>query len=307
MSSGLAPQIDVKQLITDTFGTDILTYVANKKRGGDSGRKGTRYEDFFFLYKAAEIAVKYLAAPKPWPTVRGQVFGFVDDVVVIEPNRTDYYQLKNVKSITWTSGDHPLEVDFYNQYTVAQALGQPNPMTHLVVSDRTLKGSLEAAVPQNIRSYSSVIYFPYSEGSLNRLVLESDELQVVLKSLSKHSNPTLDQIEGVFGVLAMSLWQHPDGGEVDTLLHAANQRLPNLLRSLEVVDEKQFVIPEFENTLAGIPGLTYSFDKGFFSWSAFGMSGIFDTDCASAEFAKFQADVVQAQPGVFDDFEGLLP
>jgi hypothetical protein len=73
------------------------------------------------------------------------------------------------------------------------------------------------------------------------------------------------------------------------------------------VDEKQFVIPNFENTLAAIPGLTYSFDKGFFSWSAFGMSGIFSTDCASAEFAEFQAVVVQNHPITFDDFEGLLP
>jgi hypothetical protein len=307
MSSQSASQNDVKELIRVMHGDAGVTYVTNKKRGGDSGRKGPRYEDFFFVYKAAEIAVTYIAQPRPWPAVRGQVLGYVDDVVVLTRTQSDYYQLKNVASITWTSGDHPLEADFANQYTIAQALGLPRPLTHLVVPDADLKAKMVAAMPQTISAHSSVVHFPYSDGSLNRLVLECTHLQELLKTLSKRREPTLDEIEGVYGVLTMSLLQHPDGAEVDVLLDSANKRLPNLLRSLNVVDEKQFVISNFENTLAAIPGLTYSFDKGFFSWSAFGMSGIFSTDCASAEFARFQANVVQNQPPTFDDFEGLLP
>lgn len=305
--NSLPPKADVKKLITDTFGDQVCSYVCNKKRGGDNGRKGVRYEDAFFVYKTAEIAIKYLSEPRPWPLVQGQVFGFVDDVVVNESHRTDYHQLKNVKSITWSSGEHPLETDFCNQYTIAQALGELNPRTYLVVADEDLRARLEATIPQAIAPYTAVLYFPYAEGSLNRLVLESGELQTVLAALSKSSNPSLDQIEGVFGVLTMALLQYPDGGRVDELLRAANVRIPNLLRSLDVVNEKQFLLPEFESALAGIPGLTYSFDKGFFSWNAFGTSGIFETDCGSAEFAKFQADVVHTRPGAFDDFEGLLP
>ena len=80
-----------------------------------------------------------------------------------------------------------------------------------------------------------------------------------------------------------------------------------MLRSLDIVDLKQLIRTDFTNTIAAIQGLTYAFDKGFFSWSAFGTSGIFPSDCSDEQFAQFQETVVQQQPITFDDFEGLLP
>jgi hypothetical protein len=133
------------------------------------------------------------------------VLGYVDDVVVLTPSQSDYYQLKNVASISWTAGDHPLETDFLNQYKLSQVLGQRQPLTHLVVPDTELKAKLEAAIPQAISGHTSVVHFPYADGSLNRLVMECAHLQELLKTLSRRREPTLDEIEGVYGVLMMSL------------------------------------------------------------------------------------------------------
>ncbi|HAT30475.1 MAG TPA: hypothetical protein DCW29_06350 [Janthinobacterium sp.] len=295
------------ELIERCLGEQARKYVLNKKTGGESSKKGNRYEDYFLVYKAAEIAVEYLQKGGKWPSLHGQVLGFVDDVVVKAVDKTEYFQLKNSPSISWTKGDHPLETDFRYQFVIASYLNEPAPTTDLVVSDETLRAKLEESIPELIKAHTSARYFPYGEGHLNRVVLESKHLQELLSFLSKSVNPTLDELEGVFGVLLIASCLHPDGEAVDTMLRSANKRVPNLLRSLNVADLKQLIRADFTNTIAAIPGLTYAFDKGFFSWNAFGTSGIFPFDCSDAQFAQFQEIVVLKHPITFDDFEGLLP
>jgi hypothetical protein len=297
---------DLAKVITDSLGKDAYTYACNKHRGGENGKRGCRYEDLFFGFKAAEIANAHLGKAGAWPELRGQILGFVDDVVVAGAEKTDYFQLKNVQSISWTSGDHPLEVDFAYQYTVATALNEPTPRMHLVVANQELKGKLEQAVPEKIREYTTVTYFAYGE-TPNHVVLQNYQLQELLKPLSKNPNPTLDELEGVYSILIMSSFHFPDGAAVDEMLHSANKRTPNLLRAIYIEDVRQYLVPGFEEVLAAIPGLTYAFNKGFFSWSAFGMSEIFRTDCSSEQFKDFQTTVVERQPSTIDDFEELLP
>jgi len=297
----------VKNKIAEILGADALKYAQNKKKGGDNGKKGTRYEDFYLAYRAAEVAVSYLGKPVPWPSIHGQVLGFVDDVVVRSGEKTEYSQLKNVKTIGWQTGDHPLETDFRYQFQVATALGEPTPLTDLVVSREELKTALGVAIPDSIIDHTAVKYFPYGDGSINRLILENPELQKVLAQLSKKLNPTLDELEGVLGVLVLTGFHYPDGGSVDEIIRATSKIHPNYLCSLNVADVKQFILPGFENALAGITGLAYAFQKGFFSWTAFGMSETFGTDCSTQQFADFQNQVVHRQPMTIDDFEGLLP
>ena len=297
----------VGTLIAQAFGNDVYTYAVNKQRGGDSGKKGSRYEDFFLAYKAAKIAVENLDKPCPWPHLQGQIFGFVDDAVVRTPTETEYSQLKNVESISWSSGKHPLEKDFYYQYSLAVQMGDASPRTQLVVSNKDLKDKLKASMPNAISAHTQVLHFPYGDGSKNRLLLESVELQDLLRPLSKKPNPSLADLESVFGVLIIATFNEPDGGTVDSLLRAANLEHPYQLRLLDVVDLKQIVHVEFEGLLAAISGLSYSFDKGFFSWSGFGMSQTMHTDCTSEEFGRFQRRIVQHKPQTFDDFEELLP
>lgn len=251
--------------------------------------------------------MSYLGKPFPWPNLRGQILGFVDDAVVHSEAGIEYSQLKNVEALTWTGGDHPLEDDFAFQYQLALELGDENPKTHLIVSKPDLCRTLEAKIPPSIASHTEVRHFPYGSGSKNRLLLECPALQSVLTPLSKKPNPSLADLESVFGVLIIATMSEPEGGTVDALLRVANREQPYQLRMLDVVDLKQYVTSEFEAALAAVPGLTYSLDKGFFSWAAFGMTQTLHTDCTSAEFARFQKRIVQAQPVTFDDFEELLP
>jgi len=295
------------EAISSCLGEAACKYALNKKRGGSNGKKGTRYEDFFLAYKTAEAASQHSFSFDAWPYLEGQTLGFVDDAVLHKKDNAAHYQLKNVKAITWTGGEHPIETDFSYQIALSTSLLQPSPSTSLVVSDKALRDELLGSMPESIKAHSDVEFFPYGDGSFNRLVLEYPFIQDVLRPLSKSLSPTMDELVSVYGVLILGCMLHPEGASVDEIIRSAKRYVPDQLGSIGVVDMKKFVTPEFVHILGAIPGLVYAFDKGFFSWKAFGTSGVFEVDCSTEQFKQFQATVIQQQPATFDEFEGLLP
>lgn len=307
--NGAARVASPYESIETLLGPEARKYAENKQRGGASGKKGCRYEDFFLAAKAGEIAADYFSSKKlDWPILRGQTFGFVDDAVVLAKVNTNYYQLKNVKSITWTSGDHPLGTDFEYQYRLSIHLKEPNPTTILVVPEAQLQELLSGTIPNAIKAHSSVTLFPFCDGHSNRIVQECKELQENLRKVVKVEHATLDELVAAFGVLILACMENPDGCSVDEIVKNANRYFPAQIRTLaEGDDGAKLLAEDFVNTLARIPRLTYDVKRGFFSWSAFGTSGVLGFDCSSDEFKQFQENVVQQQPMTFDQFEALLP
>jgi hypothetical protein len=52
--------------IRQLFGSDVLSYLANKNRGGISGEKGNTYENFFAVYQLALLAKEVIEnQPRP--------------------------------------------------------------------------------------------------------------------------------------------------------------------------------------------------------------------------------------------------
>lgn len=301
-------QSDPYTAIVECLGAAASEYAANKQRGGSNGKKGSRYEDFFLAYKAAEIAAEHLdGLDATSPLLRGQCIGFVDDVVVSAHDKTQYFQLKNVANVSWAAGKHPIETDFSHQYTLASHLQEPNPTTALVVSDPQLQQKLSKTLPAAIKAHSEVHFFPYCDGHLNRLVIESEDVQNLLRQLAKVENPNLDELAGVFGILIIACGEHPEGARVNEIVKTANSFFPNQLRSFSVADKQPLLSEEFVCRLAMISGLSYAIERGFFRWAAFGTSGVFGFDCTNEQFKQFQEDVVQQQPTTFEEFERLLP
>jgi len=284
----------------------IVRYAANKHRGGSNGKKGSRYEDVFIGYKVAEIVASHVDNPAPrWPSVAGQTEEFVDDALVRHQDGVQYFQLKNVQNITWTGGDHPLETDFSLQYRLACFQGNPSPTTTLVVPDQALQAKLQATMPVAILGYSSVQFFPYSE-TLNRLVLENPSLHGALGTLSRSRVPHIDELVGVLWVLTMAGNDFAGEVSVEEILHAAARHVPNQLRTSGIT-APVVLRTAFVEILDRIAGLKYDATQGFFSWDAFGMSEIFDFDCATPQFEDFQKLIEQENPTTFERFEELLP
>lgn len=284
----------------------IVRYAANKHRGGSSGKKGSRYEDIFIGYKVAEIVASRVGRPvNSWPSVAGQTEEFVDDALVRRHDCVQYFQLKNVQSISWTGGDHPLETDFSLQYRLACFQGNQNPTTTLVVPDRALQAKLQATIPSAISGYSNVQFFPYSE-TLNRLVLENPSLHTALGTLARSRAPHIDELVGVLWVLTMAGNDFGCEVSVEEILHAAARHVPNQLRTSGITTPV-VLRTAFVEILDRIAGLKYDASQGFFSWDAFGTSEIFDFDCATSQFEDFQKLIEQENPMTFERFEELLP
>jgi len=284
----------------------IARYAANKHRGGSSGKKGSRYEDVFIGYKVAEIASSRVGAPSdPWPSVAGQTEEFVDDALIRHQDRVQYFQLKNVQNITWTGGDHPLETDFSLQYRLACFQGHPSPTTTLVVPDQALQAKLQATMPAAISGYSDVQFFPYSD-TINRLVLENSSLHAALGTLSRSRAPHIDELVGVLWVLTAAGNDFAGEVSVEQVLHAAARFVPNQLRTVGIT-VPVVLRTAFAEIVDRIAGLKYDVSQGFFSWDAFGTSGIFDFDCAAPQFEDFQKLIEQENPTTFERFEELLP
>lgn len=284
----------------------IVRYAANKHRGGSSGKKGSRYEDVFVGYKVAEIVAARVGVPaEAWPSVAGQTEEFVDDALVRRQDSVQYFQLKNVQNIIWTSGDHPLETDFSLQYRLACFQGHPNPTATLVVPDQALQAKLQATMPAAISGYSDVQFFPYSE-TVNRLVLENPSLHGALGALSRSRVPHIDELVGVLWVLTAAGNDFASEVSVEEILHAAARYVPNQLRTLGIT-APVVLRTAFVEIVDRIAGLKYDVSQGFFSWDAFGTSGIFDFDCATPQFEDFQRLIEQENPTTFERFEELLP
>lgn len=79
-------------------------YLKHKHKGGKSNSQGNDYEDHFSTYK---IALLLNAYKNQWKETKitSQIQSFVDDLLIQHPDsRRDYFQLKNVKSLTWNHG-----------------------------------------------------------------------------------------------------------------------------------------------------------------------------------------------------------
>ncbi|MEN5275019.1 hypothetical protein [Stenotrophomonas lactitubi] len=292
---------DVRQHLGD----DVANYVARKNRGGASGKKGARYEDFFTAYRVAVELNSFLCAGVETPTFTQQGEAFVDDLIVCWTNAVSHYQCKNATQVKWTSGDHPIADDFSLQVRFCKAMHQTEPKTILVVACESLEADLQDAMPSGIAEHSAVEFFPYCEGSLNRLVLECEKLRESLKGLARVSTPSDDELANVLGGLLIALIAGNAIESGEALAIRAQAQSPHLIRLLPAQEAEMRIEADFTGVLDGIEGLEYGMDRGFFFWKAFGIDGVFPYSCISPEFAKFQKRVITSAPSTAEEFEVL--
>ncbi len=302
----LTPQF--KHDVTQSLGADWAIYVTNKRQGGDNGQKGVRFEDFFAAYRlAAELVTDLLSPGIALPFFQLQAEAVVDDLVVTWGNsQANYYQCKNVAAVSWTSGAHPLQEDFGAQAVLSAHQNQGGAKTTLVVPNEPLFASLNASIPASIVAHTDVVWFPYCEGKLNRIVLESSDLRHSLTQLARVDNPSDDELVNVYGALMYGLMANNFQGDCHALLAGAQSLSPHLIRLMPHQVANFALLDGFEEALASVDGLVYRLSKGFFHWEAYGTSGVFSQNCLSIEFERFQRRVVERKPTTFDDFEVLL-
>lgn len=290
------------------LGEDAANYASNKHRGGRSGVKGGRYEDFFMAYKVIEAAMPLIDGYETdHPHIRSQILGFVDDLRIGSKAATAYYQLRNRGTASWGAGQRSLEDDFALQFKLATSIREPLPTTHIVVPTSQLAAVLTESLPSTIRSHTQVHEFPWTE-TANNLVLRDQALRQRLIKLSNAEAPTNDVLSGTFCAILAACNEHPEGASADAFIDTACRLFPGQIRLLPAAEDWEARLhPEFVATLDRIQGLAYGAKRGFFYWSGFGTSGIFSCAVHSDEFRQFQDQIVQSPPATFEEFERALP
>lgn len=300
---------NVMSAINDLFGDEDVKYIEHKHRGGSSGANGTHYEDVFLAIKVAEAAANMVdGISSEWPYITGQYRCYVDDVRISLSTKTEYFQLKNYATIPgWTSGEHPIAVDFHKQYQLSIKLGEPNPTTVLVVPEEAFLTTLERNMPGHIVDFSRVYHFP-SFGSPDLYVWEVGWVEVMLRKLSIDGNVEIDQLVGLLGALLMACQASHHGSSAGDIVDHVARMHPSQIRVIpDQQDWKLLLRPDFQKILAQIPDLDYRIERGFFQWSGLGMSQTFVFNCLSKEFNLFQEAVESRRPTTFEEFEEMLP
>jgi hypothetical protein len=294
---------DLEQ-VKELFGDQVLQYLLNKNRGGTSGLKGNTYENFFAVYQLALLARDVIEANQEI-YFSSQILAFVDDLIIDCCDKPlCHFQLKNSQDVTWGSGTKSISDDFQKQFELNQAVSRSSDLG-LVVSTQELCSYLEAALPENLKECSRVLYFPFAT-SLSKVVAQESSFYEAIKYLSAFEQPEPDKIECVANAL-LGAWVACDSSRLSAmeLLKKAQAVSPSYIRSFE---QYWALEPEVKAILDKIANFSYNLAKGFFHWSfANGLEeGTLPYSIDSANFRRFQDRVKLNNPTSFEKLEVLL-
>ena len=289
--------------IQQQFGDTALTYLQHKNRGGDSGQKGIRYEDYFSVYKLAHLAQSIIESGLAVDFF-SQILAFVDDLIIdIEAKPIQHYQLKNSADVSWAKGKHPLQDDFVHQEELNRVILARESRLALVVSDFHCAKRLTAAIPASVKAFSQVLYFPYAPDSFT-IMEDISTFRDALVYLSAFDNPPPDKIDYVVKTL-LGVWITRQSSSGWDLLTTAQQQSPQYIRSFQA---DLALDVEVEQILGNIPDFSYSFSKGFLHWTyANGlMSGTPPYSIDNDAFRRLQERIKDHKPQTFEELEILL-
>ena len=293
------------QDIERCFNAATRQYLENKNRGGSSGQKGTRYEDYFAVYKIAQLAPQILETGLV-VYFTGQILAFVDDLIIDIPSQPlQHYQLKNSKTVSWSTGPHPIQDDFANQHHLNQAVCTRASQLFLLVADATLAATLDATIPSMVRAFSQVLFFPHSPDILT-VVEQVPDFRAALVYLSAFEAPEPDKIDFVakalIGAWITSSAFSPLGHD---LLTQAQSQSPQYIRSFQPDLDLD---PKVKEILQNIEDFEYNLAKGFLHWDyANGLqSGTPPYSIETDTFRRLQERIKDRRPTTFEELENLL-
>lgn len=285
------------------LGATALSYLKNKHKGGKNNQKGTTYEDNFAVLKLAEYIHSSFSNPKK-VQINSQVYAFVDDFLIEIPSiKTKLnYQLKNAKVISWHSGKHPLEADFYYQYKLDSALGISSSRTILIVSNKELKDSLINSAPTQIKNHTDCELFEPINSKY--LTCPNKQLESAISKICKYSTP--DKIRTLYTIL-MGVWvtNKDKPNTVKGLENEVRSIQLNCLYDPEINNKNNHLDPDLDIILSNINGLSYSVINGSLSYEYLNkgcrLNGYLSFDLNSQEFTDFANCVKNNRPTNFKE------
>lgn len=178
------------------------TYLINKHKGGEANAKGALYEDCYAVFQIVSCIAKYKVALNS-VALQAQIEDtFVDDLLIVHPDKNVYHQLKNTKSLTWKtkSSGRTIISDFEKQMQDCQDRDEAFALKLVYSATNSKVGE---RIPGSIQEFTTTEFFPYQE-DLNSLILISKEFTEALKQISVYRS-SMDDLANVAQVF-LGVW-----------------------------------------------------------------------------------------------------
>ena len=297
----------LKQQVKKLFGDEALKYVINKNRGGANNQKGSTYENFFAVYQLACLSYDVIESNKEIQ-ISSQILAFVDDLIIDfrDSKLLQHYQLKNSPNVKWGSMLKSISDDFKKQYFLNKDSFCDSKIT-LIVSDEELRLKLDNTLPEEIRAFSQVLYFPY-QYTLTQVIQQYAAFYQAIEYISAFEKPDLDKVECVATVL-LGAWVSSEKFNVPVIniLRKAQEIIPSYIRSFRFREDLK-LDTEVEEILSLIQDFTYKLTKGFLHWQFQNglVEGTFQYSIDTERFSRFEKLIKKYRPTTFEDLEEFL-
>lgn len=256
----------LKESFGDEEGQRLHTYLSNKHRGGNNNSKGNNFENYFAVFKIADLWIK---STDPQNTkISSQVLCFIDDMVLENPTegiKVEHYQIKDIRGISWDANENSLKEDYKKQYQVYAPAGIV-PNLYLVVSDSGLEEKLKRSIPDDIKSFTEIVCFPTAD-SINNLLRVNLDFKNKIKQICALSDPHMSSLETVAATL-LGAWDASDKKQVTLkkLKEDCRKQSPHYLKGSTEHASEALV-----EKLSNIQNFTFKFEHGFLwrTWNLF--------------------------------------
>lgn len=280
---------------------------SQRKIGGDSNKRGNRFEDHFAVFRLVQYALKVIQQGIV-VRLKEQANCPVDDLLLEEPEMSHYHQLKTDQAITWGEAGRKMEKEFLAQKAQCEALHRPFSLV-VVVSHEGRKKSLTENMHASLAECTIVLLFPVLARPSD-LALRRDFVEQTLAELCAGRAAGIAEHQHMVRAFYTAWVEHePDADGFCVLSNLiAKIREWGIGRLRHDWGERPAEWAEAERVLNSINGLRWWVDRGYFEWEYPPTdSGLFQDPCGSESFERFIQRLVSEKPSSFADFERLLP
>lgn len=299
----MATLAELQNLRGKDEGEQLFKYLGNKNKGGINNAKGASFENFFAVFKIAQLADKnvhdsttHLSAQTP---------EFVDDLIIesANPPTAHHFQIKDVTALAWDAGNHTIENDFVIQIALCQARGVAVRCT-LVVSRKDVHDGLDANMPANISASSGVLHFQGAK-TINSLLQVNQDFKDAITSICALSQPSSDALVSVASII-LGAWDASAKNKetIADLMGRCRDMNAAFIKGLAGQ-----LLPAVEQLLNAIPGFSFRVENAFLVWEYGNTdSGKFLHPIGVPQFAEWERTLSNAAAGIasFEDLEPYL-
>lgn len=274
--------------------------------GGESNKRGNRYEDGFAVYRLIRLAPRVIHEGIV-VRIKEQAGCPVDDLLILEANVHHYYQLKDDRQITWGAASGKLRREFLDQKTQCESGGEEATLT-VVVSREDRRVSLVKHLPGELEGFVRVVHFPpvrRPSELTRRPDTREDLIRIIPWKVPGHAG----LVDLACGFHLAWVESQPDSegfGDLGAMI-AWLRRQPAFQLVRPLPDPIHPLWIRFEEIVSAILGLSWCVDRGYFEWFYPPREAGHGEACDGENFRRFVDRVLDRVPTTFEEFEVLLP